>query len=274
MDQIPSFLEHDNPDFRIDDGGVFDDFGLRIGEVKEIIQPSDPRSVSKKFREYTVFVQRRANGTYVNQTYENCLLMNQFGSLADFVRYTVRVDPQYQEGDAATFTGPGLGARVLILCINGEMHNAVIMGGLPNAKDKSEQKDEKRGHHYEREFNGVNVAIEDDGSVKVLVRGKTDASGKVQKEIGTSISVDVEGNCTIDTPKATIKLGKDADEPAVLGNQLVSVLSDLLTAIKALTVPTAVGPSGTPLNAVQFEAVGQKLNSILSGFTFVKKDAS
>lgn len=31
-------------------------------------------------------------------------------------------------------------------------------------------------------------------------------------------------------------------------------LDDLVTAIKAITVPTGVGPSGTPVNAVQFDA--------------------
>lgn len=275
MDQIPSFLEVAGNRRSIDNGGVFDDNVLHIGEVKEIIYPSDERSVSKKFREYTVFVQRRANGTYVNQVYENCLLANQFGTSGDRVRYTLRPDPQVKSGVDSTFTGPGLGARVLIQCINGEMHSAIIVGGLSNADDTAEQQaeDDKRGHYYEFEFNGVQVAIEDDGSMKLLVKGKTDAAGKVQNENGTSITVAADGTCTIDTPKARFKVGKEADEAMVLGNQLVDLLQKILQAIQAITVVTAVGTSTPPVNAPVFAQLAQTLDGILSKFAFVKREA-
>lgn len=207
MDQIPSFLELDQGSPYIDDGGVFDDQALRIGEVKEIIQPSDPRSISKKFREYTVFVQRRANGTYTNMTYENCLLANRFGTSGDRTKYTLRVDPQYKAGDDSSFTSPGLGARVLIACINGDMHNAIIIGGISNPVDGSEEGELERGHYYEFEFNGVRLAIEKDGSLKLGVQGPTDTSGKVLEEIGVVVSVSSAGVVTLSNPQASIEIG-------------------------------------------------------------------
>lgn len=47
------------------------------------------------------------------------------------------------------------------------------------------------------------------------------------------------------------------------GESLKSLLSDLLGAIKALTVPTNVGPSGTPINVVAFEAIENRINNFL-----------
>jgi len=44
---------------------------------------------------------------------------------------------------------------------------------------------------------------------------------------------------------------------------LKTIITDLLTAIKAITVPTGVGPSGVPINIAQFIAVEQKLNQLM-----------
>ena len=44
---------------------------------------------------------------------------------------------------------------------------------------------------------------------------------------------------------------------------LGSVLSELMLALKNLTVPTGVGPSGIPINLSAFEAVNQKLKQML-----------
>lgn len=66
-----------------------------------------------------------------------------------------------------------------------------------------------------------------------------------------------------------------ANEPAVLGTQLSQVLNELIDAILALQVGTAVGPSSPPMNAAQFLAVKQKIlqKLILSDFIFVQKAA-
>ncbi len=44
---------------------------------------------------------------------------------------------------------------------------------------------------------------------------------------------------------------------------LKTIISDLINAIKIITVPTGVGPSGVPINVVQFDAVLQKLNLLM-----------
>lgn len=67
----------------------------------------------------------------------------------------------------------------------------------------------------------------------------------------------------VDAPK--ILLGKDAQEPIVLGYKLVQILEELIDAILQETHPTGSGPSGTPVNAAAFKIIKNKLSrTILS----------
>ena len=50
----------------------------------------------------------------------------------------------------------------------------------------------------------------------------------------------------------------------VLGNTLISLLSQLIDAILNMTVLTHVGPSGTPVNAAVFSEIKGKLEEALS----------
>lgn len=61
-----------------------------------------------------------------------------------------------------------------------------------------------------------------------------------------------------------ISLGMSEYEPAVLGNTLKDILGELIDAIEAITVPTALGPSGTPMNKASFIAIKNKLKDFLS----------
>ena len=46
-------------------------------------------------------------------------------------------------------------------------------------------------------------------------------------------------------------------------SDLKTTMDDLIAAIKAITVPTSQGPSGTPINFAQFDQVKAKLNQLL-----------
>lgn len=77
------------------------------------------------------------------------------------------------------------------------------------------------------------------------------------------INIQSANSVNVDSPK--INLGKNADEPLVLGNKLVNILSELIDAILQQTHPTGAGPSGTPINAAQFRLIKNKLSrTILS----------
>lgn len=81
-----------------------------------------------------------------------------------------------------------------------------------------------------------------------------------------------KGNVALKLTDSAVELGS-ADEPSVLGQQLVSVLSELLSALSALTVPCSSpgSPSGPPVNIDQFTSINGKLNTILSQSVKLKK---
>jgi len=66
----------------------------------------------------------------------------------------------------------------------------------------------------------------------------------------------------IDSPK--ILLGKNAKEPVVMGDKLVSILTDLIDIIIKETHPTGTGPSGPPVNSADYIKLKSKLKTILS----------
>ena len=74
-------------------------------------------------------------------------------------------------------------------------------------------------------------------------------------------------NTVVKSPK--IYLGADsASESVVLGNVLVGILKELLTALAAETHPTPSGPSGVPTNAATYDSIKAKLNTALSKRNF------
>jgi hypothetical protein len=57
---------------------------------------------------------------------------------------------------------------------------------------------------------------------------------------------------------------KEVDKIIIAGNNesLKEVLNDLITSIKALTVTTPAGPSGTPINFASFDSINVKINNL------------
>lgn len=60
---------------------------------------------------------------------------------------------------------------------------------------------------------------------------------------------------------------EDSAEPMVKGNTIVDKLEQLIDGITQLTVPTAFGPSGTPVNSATFVNIKNTLKDILSELT-------
>jgi hypothetical protein len=94
---------------------------------------------------------------------------------------------------------------------------------------------------------------------------------KIQTSAGSLlVTVDKSGKIYVTSPRIVevcpdIRLGSEGvTEPAVLGDVLKSKLESLIDAINVLTVPTAFGPSGTPINAATFTSIKSGLSDILS----------
>jgi hypothetical protein len=277
------------------DGEAFANNFLRFGEVKRIIKPSDKNSRSKKFYEYDVLVQHRENDTADGRWYYACICANDLGGFADKTEKTLRIDDTSGQTSEPTLT-KGFGSKVLILCINGAQNEAIIVSGL---RDDTDSDNEALGFHYTFQFNGCSVRVEDDGSYAILVEGRTRADGKPSDDRvdggGSSIRIDANGNVivstsqnkqtvTVDNQSGTITVNADKDlvlegsqihvgdgatEPAVLGNQLAS----LLTQILGLCASIAGGlPSPQQALALSLQAnvLAQTVQPILSQTVKVK----
>lgn len=153
-----------------------------------------------------------------------------------------------------------------------------------NANHKLE---ESGGRARRIRHNGVLMEWDGDGNFTI------DATGAAQGDLaadGSEVSASgTAGQIILKTSDGTnqtslhlnqsgqILLGSDpsspSDEPMVLGTQWINIMGELIAAIQALTVPTGVGPSGTPLNTAAFQAVLDKINQKLhvSDFIFGRK---
>jgi hypothetical protein len=87
------------------------------------------------------------------------------------------------------------------------------------------------------------------------------------------ISLAADNSVTVDSTKnivlnaAEIKLGDNATEQLVLGNQLVTWLNNLITTLSTLTVTTAAGPSLPLITSPQWASIQSlqgQLNTLLS----------
>lgn len=299
-DIIPAHLAlHETP--RHYDGDVFDNVRVRFGEVQGIVYPDDAKSRSKTFAEYSVYVQYRSNGVMAAKLYENCVLVNQFGGLADQETFTLRFEKNPSTRQKG-MTKLGKGSKVLIACINGETERAVIIGGVRDPQD-SDKDLKDNGHNYHWLFNGVSLDVNKDGEVTLKYSGATDIDGKTSADsskTGSLITLDKDGHVII-KHRAGVLTGEATDhtllgesyrkEQQKMHNQLLSLINTLkgllqtagaalttasTTAIPPFTPPVAVAPAGVALTtaanvagqmaqAIQdFEqAAGQK-NSFLS----------
>jgi hypothetical protein len=154
--------------------GIAGDFSVKVGEVVEVIYRDDDRSVSKRFTEYSVQVQHRApSGVGLVATYGHCFVASLFGSTSDYLKYTLRARSNDAPVDDA---GLGDGAKVFLLCVNGEVNNAFIFAAaLGPGSDPDPLSDD--GHHLTAGFNGATFGVDQDGAITLGFAGATKADG-------------------------------------------------------------------------------------------------
>lgn len=83
---------------------------------------------------------------------------------------------------------------------------------------------------------------------------------RIEDQYGNSISVDED---RINFKSKEIING-EGNEKAVLGDTLKSILDRYDEALGRMTVPTALGPSGTRINEVEFKSIKEDFEKILS----------
>jgi hypothetical protein len=121
----------------------------------------------------------------------------------------------------------------------------------------------------------INLKATDSLNVTIKDRSIDDKETTIQyvKGAGLSYKDEFDNEILANEEKIQIKAVKEVDlgsgkEAMVLGDTAKQFISDLIDQIKAITVPTAFGPSGTPINAPAIASlVSSSLDKILSTYS-------
>lgn len=270
MDIVPSFLDSNIDPQTHSDGGALSNIKLRLGEVQEIIYSNDLRNLSKKFIEYKVLVQHQSNGTGVAKMYDHCVLINTLGSLADFCTWTLRTDKSASVEATKKIT-VGKGSKVVLLCINGDSNNALILGGIRDAADLSEQggKDVERGHNFRFVFNGMNASINKDGELAITYGGKTELDGKTNvddKFTGTRVLFKKNGNLEIANGERnnSIVVDNERSRVSIKADERCEVDVNGRTFIRSAGVSTGTATDATMLGTTYRDAEHEMNQGVLA----------
>lgn len=241
----------------------FDNGLLRMGEVKKRILPSNPKSNTKKLVEYDVEVVHRNGMDASATTTYRCLAGNGFGGLADKTDVSYRIDTSRTKGSS------GNGARVLILCINGDQSKGIILGGI----DPEEAKHEEKGHHYIFEFNGIRFAINDEGEAELIHRGPTNNDGSVKEQYepqsGSAIKLTKDGSISITDQKGqSIELNAQDESLEGLVNKRLFIDINGTAELSSGEDFTVQSEEAVIINAQQGLLVGEANNKMMLGSTY------
>jgi hypothetical protein len=187
---LPNYLQRgDAPSARHMDQN---DLRLRVGRVVAVYPPDASANSNKTYYEYDVEVDI---GAGVTRIYPRAMMADPLGGLADHVEWT----PRASSGKSTTLD---TGSRVLLLCISGHSGRSLIVGGAKH-HGRTTKDNASDGHHFNFEFNGIQVGINKDGDLTITHHGATAADGKVKSDSsdtnGTSITLDTKGDVHIAT---------------------------------------------------------------------------
>jgi hypothetical protein len=137
-------------------------------------------------------------------------------------------------------------------------------------------------------YSGNQILMASDRIILNCKRQEFIAFAKEGIGLSSEKNVAIDGKTGVEVESARINLGMNASEPALLGNisvqwlsDLCSALTDALNEITLMTVPTGVGPSGTPINTAAFASIRARITSLSgrledlkSRLVFLNKDSS
>jgi len=193
---IPSYLTaRRRPTSHV--AGSLSDYMLRMGEVVQVIPPSNPsnKGPATKNKQWVYVVNvafRNGNGSRSVVPYR-CTVKDLFGTAGDHFRYSLRQGAPTGKQFFST------GAWVLVLCPNGSKADALIVGAMRHKDDKVSDPETT---FLDFVFNGVKVAIDDKGALSLKVPGATKLDGtpddnRDKNNKGTQVSFGADGSIAI-----------------------------------------------------------------------------
>lgn len=248
------------------------DVSFRIGIVTAAIPPDDPRNQNQKSYEYDVeCMVSDGQGNPTPQTYSSCILASWFGTPSDFTKWSLRAEKRNRERDQVDEPG----SRVLVACPNGLSRAPMIMGAVPHPDSPND--DQADGYYWRFSFNGVTINVNNDGEYIIKRAGPTNSKGEPlnsgDKDKATTITMTKDGTMTIvmgddgkmlelkEKGSNTVMMVGDGGKSAAVAEQLKQLYNQLVEQLKLITVPTGMGPSGTPVNAAAFPSWDSSIES-------------
>ena len=188
----------------------FNNFALRSGVIVKSHDIGDIDNQYEMGPEYDVVViEQDANRGNTSTIYKNCLSMDSFGSMSDFIEYKRRSAEKPEEFKRKLNSEEQNGPVVLLLCIDGNSEKAVIIGGLSHSnKNRGLTKD--AGNALTGEFNGLRWCVDKDGAFLVTQKTPTDNQGKPKSTAaaGSKLSIEKDGSIELSDGKLDATLGK------------------------------------------------------------------
>jgi hypothetical protein len=157
---------------------TYKNYPLRVGIVSTIFAYNDPQNFTKLSTEYnvSVFEQNEDRGSTI-LTYKNCIAADGLGSIADFFEKNFRVKTTNDNPAGGLNSTYQNGAIVILLCLDAVSEKAVIIGGLNHPNRPTTLIDTQP--RLQGEYNGVNIAVNPDGSTSLTFKGATAADGSL-----------------------------------------------------------------------------------------------
>lgn len=244
---------------------------LRLGIIVRIYPVSDDNNLTKLTTEYDVqvFEQNEDRGSSI-MTYKNCVAAEGLGSIPDFLEKTLRVREGAPTIGGFINTKGQNGALVLIQCLDGMSDKAIIIGALTHPDRPTTLINDQP--YLQGEYNGVNVEIENDGSVTLTFNGATDNDGEIIDDSQGPTVVKIEQDGSFELNHSTITFRLDKNGTATLtANQDINVTAQGNVQIDCVDADvTASGDAKVDVDGDLDLTVGGDCNAEISG-KFVQK---
>lgn len=265
----------------------YQDFGLKVGVVTNVIETDDDRNTTGLFPEYDVaVVQQDQDVGYSLVVYRNCIRTDALGGVSEYFDVKLRMPDKIEDTGAADPKNQN-GSVVIIQCLMGSSAQAIITGGVQHPK-RQLTLDKETGHALIGEFNGLKVNIDKDGAFSVVFVGATDNDGKPLKaDVGGSFfkitangSIEIGDNngevITLDKEKQTLTITSKKEMTITAGADMmvgtegqlsVSAKKDMIAAIegavsvKGKQLTLEIGGSATILSKGMDISAGQLLKA-------------
>jgi hypothetical protein len=183
---------------------------LRMGIVVAIYSVNNPNNHLKLTTEYDVLVlEQNENISYTNIIYRNCLGFEGMGSIPDFMEKNLRSQTENNNTDGAINTTNQNGPIVLLQCLDGFTEKAIIVSSLTHPDRATTLVDEQP--RLQGEYNGVNIAVNPDGSTSLTFKGATNNNGDIidSSQGNTVVQIATDGSFSVQHSAVTMQLERN-----------------------------------------------------------------